>query len=165
MELELKYIKAFHSSSITTSYTIIIDIIGAVKTTNFRTVSHSQETFYLIRLSSVIFEEPRGNPCLPSPCGPYSNCRIRNDRPVCSCDAGYLGVPPNCRPECMVNSDCPLDKACYNQKCTDPCPGTCGINALCKVVLHSPICSCQAEFVGDPFTRCTPQESKICTYL
>lgn len=118
------------------------------------------ELFLKTFFSSVIFEEPNRNPCVPSPCGPYSICRIQNDRPVCSCSAGYIGVPPNCKPECIVNSECPLDKACQNQKCIDPCIGTCGINALCKVVIHSPICSCPPDLVGDPFSRCIPQESK-----
>jgi hypothetical protein len=53
-----------------------------------------------------------------------------------------------------VSSECPQNRACVNQKCVDPCPGTCGLNARCEVINHSPICSCQAGFTGDPFTRC-----------
>ena len=37
------------------------------------------------------------------------------------------------RPECLLSSDCELRYACVNQKCADPCPGTCGANAECKV--------------------------------
>ena len=100
-------------------------------------------------------EEPT-NPCQPSPCGPNSQCREVNKQAVCSCLPEYMGSPPNCRPECVVSSECPLTKACVNQKCVDPCPGTCGLNARCEVINHSPICSCQSGYTGDPFTRCFP---------
>lgn len=100
-------------------------------------------------------------PCEPSPCGPYSNCREVNGHAVCSCQPSYIGTPPSCRPECMISADCPLDKACIKQKCQDPCPGTCGINARCQVVNHNPICSCTAGFTGDPFVRCIQEESKL----
>ncbi|KAL1140438.1 hypothetical protein AAG570_000370 [Ranatra chinensis] len=98
-------------------------------------------------------EKPK-DPCQPSPCGPYSLCRPINGHAVCSCQPNYIGAPPSCRPECIVSADCPQDKACLNQKCADPCPGTCGLNARCQVVNHNPICSCTAGFTGDPFIRC-----------
>ena len=96
------------------------------------------------------------NPCVPSPCGPNSQCRVLNQQAVCSCLPGFRGSPPLCRPECTVSSECPLNEACNNQKCRDPCPGTCGIGAKCTVVNHNPICSCPARYTGDPFVRCTP---------
>lgn len=98
-------------------------------------------------------EEPL-NPCIPSPCGPNSECKIKSNRPVCSCLPNYFGSPPNCRPECIINSECPLTKACINQKCVDPCPGSCGYNAECQVINHVPICHCLNGFTGDPFTGC-----------
>lgn len=101
-------------------------------------------------------ERPPQDPCNPSPCGANSQCRSVNGHAVCSCVAGYIGAPPTCRPECVVSSDCPADKACANQKCRDPCPGTCGLNARCHVANHNPICSCKAGFEGDPFVRCLP---------
>lgn len=94
------------------------------------------------------------NPCSPSPCGPNSQCREVNEQAVCSCLPNYIGSPPDCRPECVVSSECSPDKACVNQKCTDPCPGTCGLSSVCNVINHSPICSCKPSFTGDPFTRC-----------
>lgn len=97
---------------------------------------------------------PVGNPCIPSPCGLYSDCRVVQEHPVCSCIPNFLGAPPNCRPECTINSECPADKSCINQKCIDPCPGVCGLNAICRTVNHNPICSCMYGYVGDPFTRC-----------
>lgn len=110
--------------------------------------------------SALVIQQPRRNPCIPSPCGPYSLCRVVDDRPVCSCNVGYSGAPPNCRPECIVSSECPLDKACVKQKCVDPCPGTCGFNAFCKVVAHNPICSCPPGYIGDPFSKCVVEQSK-----
>lgn len=100
--------------------------------------------------------------CSPHVCGPYSICHEVNNHPVCSCQAGYIGMPPNCRAECQVSSDCPQDKACDNLKCINPCKGnTCAQNAICKVVNHNAICSCSRNFTGDPFVRCIPIESKI----
>ena len=101
-------------------------------------------------------DQPPENPCNPSPCGPNSECRAINGQGVCSCIRGYLGSPPTCRPECAVSSDCPQNEACTNQKCGDPCPGSCGLRAQCVVVGHSPICSCPEGFEGDPFTLCKP---------
>ncbi|KAG5895966.1 hypothetical protein JTB14_027966 [Gonioctena quinquepunctata] len=99
-------------------------------------------------------DETPSNPCKPSPCGPNSQCREVNNQAVCSCLPNHIGSPPGCRPECTVSAECPQDKACTNQKCVDPCPGTCGLNADCKVINHSPICSCRFDFSGDPFYRC-----------
>lgn len=100
-------------------------------------------------------------PCKPSPCGPYSQCRNINGHAVCSCLSDYIGTPPSCRPECASSSECSLDKACINQKCVDPCPGVCGRNARCQVTNHNPICSCSPGFRGDPFIQCLPEESKL----
>lgn len=96
------------------------------------------------------------NPCNPSPCGPNSQCKEANGQAICSCLPQYISSPPNCRPECTVSAECAQNMACLNQKCADPCPGTCGLNAKCQVVNHSPICSCSPGHTGDPFTRCYP---------
>lgn len=94
------------------------------------------------------------NPCVPSPCGSNSRCKEINGQAVCSCVEGFIGSPPSCRPECVMSSDCLLNQACVNQKCIDPCPGSCGVNTKCQVVNHNPICSCLPDYTGDPFTRC-----------
>jgi len=104
------------------------------------------------------------DPCNPSPCGPNSQCKNVNQQGVCSCQKEYQGTPPNCRPECVVNNECPSNKACHKFKCTDPCPGTCGTNARCEVINHSPICTCSPGLIGDPFTRCYPQPGLILFY-
>lgn len=67
-----------------------------------------------------------------------------------------MGSPPNCRPECTINSECAKDKACINRKCVNPCAGQCGRNANCRVIAHNPICSCQERYTGDPFSNCVP---------
>lgn len=96
------------------------------------------------------------NVCNPSPCGPNSQCREINGHAVCSCIIGFFGTPPTCRPECTVNSDCPPNEICSNQKCRNPCKGTCGIGAKCTVTNRNPICFCSDRFTGDPFVQCIP---------
>lgn len=97
-----------------------------------------------------------GNPCDPSPCGPYSRCLISSQGfATCSCLPGYEGSPPLCKPECVVSPECPPTKSCVNQKCVDPCTGVCGVGAHCYVMNHNPICACPANHIGDPFVMCT----------
>lgn len=108
----------------------------------------------------VQFDLVPKDPCIPSPCGAYSECRNIGSIPSCSCLATYIGNPPNCRPECTINSDCPPSQACMQQKCRDPCPGSCTPLAQCSVVNHIPICSCLSGYTGDPFTNCFVQPSK-----
>lgn len=101
------------------------------------------------------------NPCEPTPCGPYSQCKETNGQATCSCLLTYIGVPPNCKPECTVSSDCSLNLACKNNKCIDPCSDSCGQQSTCRVVNHSPICSCKPGFTGDPFTYCFYNPRKL----
>lgn len=76
--------------------------------------------------------------------------------PSCTCQIGYLGSPPNCRPECIINSDCQSTLACIREKCVSPCEGACGINVECTVINHIPICTCVKGYSGDPFKSCYP---------
>lgn len=115
---------------------------------------YTGDPFFMCREIPVT-PRPRVNPCQPSPCGPNSQCREFNEQAVCSCLPNYQGSPPNCRPECVVNSECTQDKACVQQRCVDPCPNTCGIEAQCSVKNHSPVCACRNGYTGDPFTQCT----------
>lgn len=102
-------------------------------------------------------EEER-NPCVPSPCGPNSLCRTNGKNPSCTCLEGYVGSPPNCRPECVINPDCHSGKACINSKCRDPCPGSCGVDAECRVISHAVSCLCRPGYTGNPFVQCIPQK-------
>lgn len=98
----------------------------------------------------------REDPCFPSPCGSNARCHVENNYAVCECIPQYHGNPyENCRPECLSNSDCPMNRACIRNKCQDPCPGTCGVNALCLTTNHIPVCSCPDRFTGDAFRFCT----------
>lgn len=124
----------------------------------------SNKSIHIEIVHVVLTEKPK-NPCNPSPCGPNSQCRVNNGQAVCTCLPKYLGSPPGCRPECVVNAECPPNKACIAQKCSDPCPGVCGLNTRCVVKNHSPICSCKEYFTGDPFTRCIPLISKLFCYV
>lgn len=100
---------------------------------------------------------PESGPCDPSPCGSNAICKELNRVGSCICLPDYIGNPyEGCRPECILNSDCPANKACINTKCTDPCPGTCGLNAECQVINHLPICNCYPRHTGNPFTSCKP---------
>lgn len=119
------------------------------------------QKIYNLNILSVQKETPKQDPCLPNPCGPYSVCKVVNGVGVCSCQPNYVGAPPACKPECIISANCPLDLACINMHCKDPCPGTCGVNARCAVVNHNPICSCTAGYTGDPFIRCVQEERKV----
>lgn len=130
---------------------------------NSRYIDYFQ-MFYNFSQLSCYLAEIKKNPCNPTPCGPNSQCREINGQAVCSCIPGFIGSPPTCRPECVTSQECSLNQACVNQKCIDPCPGTCGINAKCQVVNHSPICSCLPSYSGDPFTRCLIIGKKCPTY-
>lgn len=101
------------------------------------------------------------NPCIPSPCGPNSQCKVQGESPACSCLLQFIGSPPNCKPECITNSECSYNLACLNMKCKDPCPGSCAPNAECHVISHSPMCKCPKGFVGDPFSQCTMQQGNF----
>lgn len=102
------------------------------------------------------------NPCVPSPCGPNSQCRVVDTHAACSCLPNFIGRAPNCRPECTINAECSAHLACQCDKCVDPCPGSCGALATCRVVNHQPVCTCPPGYTGDPFSGCSPNPSKIC---
>lgn len=87
------------------------------------------------------------DPCNPSPCGSNGQCRV-------------IGKVASCvYPECIINQDCPRDKACFAQKCQDPCRDVCGLNAICQVVNHNAVCSCPPGYYGEPKQQCIIQRS------
>jgi hypothetical protein len=100
-------------------------------------------------------------PCTPSPCGIHANCREQNGVGACFCDQDYVGDPyQGCRPECILNSDCPSNLACINNKCKDPCPGTCAQNAVCQVINHNAMCTCNVGYSGDGYRYCALQKDE-----
>merc|ERR1712198_767747 len=66
-----------------------------------------------------------------------------------------IEIIQQCNPLCIRNTECPINKACVNQKCVNPCPGVCGTNATCSVQNHIPSCKCDPGYTGDPFINCT----------
>lgn len=108
---------------------------------------------YAVIETMPIEKEPI-NPCIPSPCGLNAECRDVGGIPSCTCQTGFYGIPPNCRAECVINTDCSNDKACINMKCHNPCKGSCGIDAMCQVINHGPVCTCPVGYEGDPFVAC-----------
>lgn len=126
-----------------------------VSLTNFKDPPRFTENTFLFSAAPIVLSQPEiRNPCVPSPCGPNSQCRDIGGSPSCSCLPDYLGNPPNCKPECSINPECPSNLVCIRQKCVDPCPGSCGLNAQCSVVNHIPICICADGYTGDPFASC-----------
>lgn len=114
----------------------------------------------LIPVEAIAKDEGPRDPCVPSPCGPNSQCRANADTPSCQCILGYVGSPPNCRPECVINADCPSQHACINNKCVDPCPGSCGTNAECHVISHTVSCICPPSYIGNPFVQCIIRQTE-----
>ena len=96
------------------------------------------------------------NPCIPPPCGPNSVCQVVSNQAQCGCQANMIGVAPNCRPECVLGSDCPSSQTCINNRCVDPCIGACAPNAECRVINHSPVCNCLTGYSGNGFDACPP---------
>ncbi|KAK1134104.1 hypothetical protein K0M31_011886 [Melipona bicolor] len=121
-----------------------------------------EERNLIFRFSSLKAEEPVQpiSPCQPSPCGPNAICQVINNSPSCSCKPEFIGTPPNCKPECISNSECNSHLACIERKCRDPCTGSCGSNAECHVVNHVPSCICAKDFTGDPFVQCIVRQRK-----
>jgi hypothetical protein len=60
---------------------------------------------------------------------------------------------------CEADEECPLDKACHNTLCVNPCQ--CGINAECTVINHKPLCYCPPGYSGNPEIECQKREWKI----
>merc|ERR1712080_618309 len=56
--------------------------------------------------------------------------------------------------ECEHDHECAHTLACFDYHCKDPCIGTCGQGAVCKVQDHRPVCSCPSGFKGDPLAAC-----------
>lgn len=56
----------------------------------------------------------------------------------------------------MTNNECAHNLACVNERCINPCPGSCGQNAECTVINHNPVCTCYTGYEGDPLVVCHP---------
>lgn len=120
------------------------------------------ETYYSKRIELIFlllyFAAPPPvpiNPCDTLNCGNNAYCAAYDGVARCNCITPYIGDPySGCRPECTMDSDCNNNLACINQHCINPCQGICGLNSVCEVINHIPICSCEPGLTGDPFRRC-----------
>ena len=105
---------------------------------------------------------PKPDVCNPNPCGPSATAKSSRGRCTCTCPSGLFGDPyKGCRPECVLNSDCPRKMACSENKCVDPCLGTCGINAKCRVFNHIPTCTCPPGYNGNAFEECSKTRKHV----
>ncbi|XP_041673606.1 neurogenic locus notch homolog protein 1-like isoform X3 [Drosophila eugracilis] len=97
----------------------------------------------------------------------YVQCYLTPPKPDCrtqGCDVGdcvrqgYEYVCQQDTEQCYSDTDCPSEKSCLQGHCSDPCTmrGVCGVNALCKTVLHRPQCSCPSCHIGRPEVECKP---------
>lgn len=130
--------------------------------TNFDEFLGVKKKKMLTDLAVVTRPVAPSNPCTPSPCGNNAICTERNGAGACKCMEEYYGDPyVGCRPECVFNDDCPHNRACVSNKCRDPCPGVCGLNAECRVTHHNPVCSCLQGYVGDPLKACRLSKQNV----
>lgn len=74
---------------------------------------------------------------------------------------------------CQRHTDCSAAEICTESRCIDPCLNNdhnissnrfghgmalltnCGINASCKVIEHTQLCSCNEGFNGNPYRNCS----------
>lgn len=136
-------------------------LLGMLWLVVFNAATAFKSSVKLFVIISHLLVEPNveqpARPCDPSPCGHNALCNQQNGAVSCVCPTNYIGDPyTSCRPECVLNTDCPRDKSCVRNLCIDPCAGTCGINAECRVSNHVPVCSCKEAHTGDPYGSCRP---------
>ena len=78
---------------------------------------------------------------------------------------------------CQRHTDCSSALVCHKSQCTDPCllkttdlpnissfhysldaagnnGSVCGVNAICTVIEHNLLCSCQDDYFGNPYIGC-----------
>lgn len=63
---------------------------------------------------------------------------------------------------CDSDNECPLNLACRNRECIDPChlENPCGDLATCITTSHRPTCQCPYGTTGNAYQECRP--SKCC---
>lgn len=105
------------------------------------------------------------NPCeVIAPCHRTATCSVIDTTPMrtmaCTCREGWvpndngecqailIPIPPGC----SKDDDCSNNEACINRICRNPCD--CGVNAICEIRNHKPICSCKEGFEGNPNIFC-----------
>lgn len=97
------------------------------------------------------------NPCS---CAPNAECRIKDHKPVCTCEQGFDGNPEiQCvRIGCQLDDQCSSTHSCINRQCVPACAAdgsSCGQQAECFGINHHAVCECLPGFTGNPNTACT----------
>ena len=118
------------------------------------------------------------DPCrISEPCGQGALCETTSHRAVCRCPPTWGGNPhEECfQYECLIDDDCPYDKACVNKECTNPCQKVlCGERAECKAEAHKAVCFCPLGLQGNPLVACREvgcrsnsecPTTEVCDYL
>lgn len=100
------------------------------------------------------------------PCAPTATCTTVSHKVQCSCGPGLTGNPTtSClRVGCSSSEECPLEQACYQEECVDPCLLTspCGPGSSCHTHHHTTTCTCPPHLVGDPYEKCSQPETPEC---
>ena len=120
------------------------------------------------RIDQICHNHKCINPCLvDNPCAVNAECRPINHQSSCFCPPGLQGDPyVDCKSvECLINQDCPQDKACIQNRCVNPClhDPPCAPTADCRVRQHSASCVCPPGTIGNPFVLCSPREEPVVT--
>lgn len=111
----------------------------------------------ILPVAPLVPHPPPSDSCALSSCGFNAKCSVQEGVAVCICSLNHYGNPyVACRPECIIDTDCPRYLDCVRNRCIDPCPGTCGVGALCEVLNHQPTCTCPNGYSGNPLQRCHP---------
>lgn len=122
-----------------------------------------QRIIFVHNFIFIVYYEPEITACQTNPCGINAVCAEKDNAGSCSCLPEYYGDPyVECRPECVMNSDCPMTKSCVNMKCIDPCIGVCGAYAECFVANHAPYCTCLCGYTGNPSVGCYEIPKRMC---
>ena len=59
------------------------------------------------------------------------------------------------KPQCVTDSDCDIDKECYQGSCRFACSSvSCGLNAKCVPQFHKGVCECLNGYQGNPTIAC-----------
>ena len=61
--------------------------------------------------------------------------------------------------ECAADDDCSDDRACFNDRCVNPCVSdACGRGALCRTSNHKAVCNCPSGYTMDGNGNCIPRK-------